>query len=219
LEPDLPRSFFSTIGGRREALPADAPGVAIRYAVAVALAVLGVVITATVGDLAEEAPYLISISVVMVVSWFGGFGPGVVASALSALGVDYFATEPLRTLTILDRENLVLVGAFLTATWLISWLNAARLRAEAEGETLLRQEQDARREAITGRNRMSFLAEASAVLAVSLDYRATLRQVAHLVVPTLADWCAVHIVGEDGEVSQLEVAHVDPSKVEWVRTT
>jgi hypothetical protein len=38
---------------------------------------------------------------------------------------------------------------------------------------------------------LRLLAEASAELSSSLDYRATLASVARLAVPQLADWCAV----------------------------
>ncbi len=60
-----------------------------------------------------------------------------------------------------------------------------------------------------------FLAEAGEVLSSSLDYRTTLSSVARLVVPTLADWCAVDILGEDGSVERLAVIHQDPKKVAW----
>ncbi len=59
-----------------------------------------------------------------------------------------------------------------------------------------------------------FLAEASKLLSGSLDYETTLASVARLIVPQLADWCAVHIVEKDGQVRQLAVEHVDPAKVE-----
>ena len=62
-----------------------------------------------------------------------------------------------------------------------------------------------------------FLAEASAALAGSLDYQATLKQVAHLAVPRFADWTAVDILSADGLLEQLAVAHVDPSKREMAR--
>ncbi|BAY96387.1 putative two component hybrid sensor regulator [Tolypothrix tenuis PCC 7101] len=60
-----------------------------------------------------------------------------------------------------------------------------------------------------------FLAEASAVLASSLDYQTTLDQVAQLATPELADWCTVHIVAADGAIEQIAVAHSDPAKLEW----
>jgi serine phosphatase RsbU (regulator of sigma subunit) len=61
---------------------------------------------------------------------------------------------------------------------------------------------------------LAFLADASAELASSLDYRSTLSKVATLVVPRLADWCAVDIVERDS-LTTLAVAHVDPEKVAW----
>jgi PAS domain S-box-containing protein len=67
----------------------------------------------------------------------------------------------------------------------------------------------------TLRERMTFLAEASELLASSLDYNHTLRQVAQLSVPGLADWCAIDMVGPNGEIERLGVAHEDPAKVRW----
>jgi PAS domain S-box-containing protein len=60
---------------------------------------------------------------------------------------------------------------------------------------------------------LRFLAEASDVLSSSLDYRETLSSVARLAVPTLADWCAVDVLEEDGSVERLAVEHPDPGKV------
>jgi len=64
--------------------------------------------------------------------------------------------------------------------------------------------------------KLAFLAEASAELASSLDYRTTLTNVARLVVPRLADWCVVYVI-EDGEYEPVAVAHVDPAKVAHAR--
>lgn len=60
-----------------------------------------------------------------------------------------------------------------------------------------------------------FLAQASEVLASSLDYQTTLERVAQLAVPELADWCTVHIVKENGSIEQIAVAHIDPAKLQW----
>ena len=67
------------------------------------------------------------------------------------------------------------------------------------------------------RERMTFLAEASELLASSLDYNRTLGRLARLCVPGLADWCAIDIVGPNGEIERLAVAHQDPEKVRWAR--
>jgi PAS domain S-box-containing protein len=65
------------------------------------------------------------------------------------------------------------------------------------------------------RQRMTFLAEASELLSSSLDYSLTLTQLTQLAVPVLADWCAIDMAGEDGEIMRLAVAHEDPEKVRW----
>lgn len=62
---------------------------------------------------------------------------------------------------------------------------------------------------------LRFLAEASKVLGSSLDYRTTLATVARLGVPRMADWCAVDMLSDTGEIERLAVAHVDPEKVAW----
>lgn len=62
-----------------------------------------------------------------------------------------------------------------------------------------------------------FLAEASGLLAGSLDYETTLASVARLAVPNLADWCIVHIIGANGRLRQLAVVHSDPVKEEAAR--
>ncbi len=62
-----------------------------------------------------------------------------------------------------------------------------------------------------------FLAEVNDVLASSLDYKTTLASVARLAVPHLADWCAVHILTDDGTIHQLALSHVDPAKVTFAQ--
>jgi len=45
----------------------------------------------------------------------------------------------------------------------------------------------------------------------------TLRQVAVLAAGDIADWCSVHIVESDETISQLAIAHKDPTKVTFAR--
>jgi len=62
--------------------------------------------------------------------------------------------------------------------------------------------------------RAAFLAEVGTVLAGSLEYLTTLKTVASLAVPSIADWCAVDILTEARKVERLAVAHVDPAKID-----
>lgn len=61
--------------------------------------------------------------------------------------------------------------------------------------------------------RSAFLAQAGAVLASSLDYEQTLRNVAQLAVPDIADWCAVDLADGDGGRNTVAVAHIDPERL------
>jgi PAS domain S-box-containing protein len=58
------------------------------------------------------------------------------------------------------------------------------------------------------------LAEAGAALASSLDYQQTLEEVAHMAVPSLADWCTVGLPAPDGTVPLVALAHVNERKAE-----
>lgn len=62
----------------------------------------------------------------------------------------------------------------------------------------------------------AFLADATRELTRSLDWEATIRRVAQLAVPDIADWCSVDIVEPDGSLSLVALAHADPAQVEWV---
>jgi PAS domain S-box-containing protein len=84
---------------------------------------------------------------------------------------------------------------------------SARKRLEEEHRRLLESEQAARTEAEAAARRAKFLAEASELLASSLDYEGTLKAVTRLAVPAFADWCLVHLGHEAGR--RLQAANVD----------
>jgi PAS domain S-box-containing protein len=104
--------------------------------------------------------------------------------------------------------------------WLVRDISA-RLRAEAlERDSrlkavLLSREQAARAEAEAARQRLAFLAQASAHLAGSLDSETALAGLARLAVPALADWCAVDLLDPDGAIRRLAIVHADPARVAW----
>src|SRR5205823_1949533 len=63
--------------------------------------------------------------------------------------------------------------------------------------------------------RLSFLAEASVMLFSSLDERTVLSAVADLVVPLLADWCAIQLLDDLGVLQTVALTHYDPAKAAW----
>ena len=62
--------------------------------------------------------------------------------------------------------------------------------------------------------RLEFLAQTTnQVLASSLDYQETLRNVTSLAVPQIADWCAMDLFNDEGGRESVAVAHTDPTKL------
>ena len=78
-----------------------------------------------------------------------------------------------------------------------------------------RKHAEAERARAAGQQR--FLLDAGALLASSLEYELTLDRLAQLVVPQVADWCAVHLLDADDTVRRLAIAHRDPAKAELAR--
>ncbi len=72
------------------------------------------------------------------------------------------------------------------------------------------------REARRREGTMRFFAEASTLLSSSLDHVSICERLAHLVVPSFADWCGVELA-EAGELRSIAIAHVDSAKVEAAR--
>jgi PAS domain S-box-containing protein len=96
-------------------------------------------------------------------------------------------------------------------------LVADRVAMAIEQSRLYEAEREARREAEAAQQRLQFLSEASRVLVSSLDYATTLEQMTELAVPGLADEVIVDVEGDDGELSRVAVAHVDPAKAVLIR--
>ena len=185
-----------------------------RYAVAAVAVAIAFLVKALLDPVVQgESPFLLLSAAVLVAAVFGGLGPGVFATLLGALLGDFFFLSPIGTLVPPNVGHGLTTALFLAQGLAISvigaWLATARQRAEAGVLRARENEKSLRRSEETQR----FLAEAGEVLSSSLDYRATLGRVARLAVPTLADWCAVDVLGDDGELERLAVAHQDPEKV------
>lgn len=140
--------------------------------------------------------------------------------AYQAEGIRSLLTIPLpvggvrrATLVIYHRSPHETTETELRVGVALGHLVASALWNAEAYEALERSSQAAERHA----SRMAFLADASARLG-SLDYETTLREVAQLAVPEFTDWCAVDVIQPDDRVERLITAHVDPDKVQLVRT-
>jgi signal transduction histidine kinase len=62
-----------------------------------------------------------------------------------------------------------------------------------------------------------FLAQASGILAGSLSDETMLGDLARYCVPRIADYCTIHIVGENGAIRRIETVHANPERQQTVR--
>ena len=91
-------------------------------------------------------------------------------------------------------------------------------RREEERVETLRRAQTARSEAEQAAHGAWLQAEASRMLSLSVDDDTMLAGLARLLSGTLADWCAMDVVDESGQVRRAALAHADPSRESTVRT-
>lgn len=67
------------------------------------------------------------------------------------------------------------------------------------------------------RERMEFLGMLNEAALEAIDHRDLMARVASAAVPRLGDWCTVHFFPHPDAAPEIEVGHVDPSRVEWAR--
>jgi len=120
----------------------------------------------------------------------------------TAVGAMSFTFASARSFPPLEREFFLAVG---------------RQTSQAiERAQLIAAERAARAQAEAAEQRLAFLADASSRLAGSLDVEATLRTIADLAVPALADLCIVELL-EEGRARPVAICHAQPEQERAVR--
>ncbi len=114
---------------------------------------------------------------------------------------------------VLDAGNVVSqLGAVFTD---ISELR----RAEQERVLLLESERAARRIAERVGEQVAVLADAMDALADTMHLDRSLSRFLSGLVPMMADWCAIDVVDDHGELRRVDSQAIDPALAEWVRRT
>ena len=124
-----------------------------------------------------------------------------VSRGYSLGAVDYILTPVVPE--ILRAKIMVFVDLFK---------KTEQIKRQGEERAKFIRAQAARKEAEARQERLAFLADASNVLAGSLELHDTFQNLAHLVVPRLADFCIIDIADENGTLQQVAVAHRDPAQ-------
>jgi PAS domain S-box-containing protein len=109
----------------------------LRYGLAVVSVGLALLITEMLGHVIKDTPSAFFFAAVMISAWYGGLWPGILASLLSTLALDYFFIPPLYGFSLVFADIPVFVVASITSI-AISAQHATRRRVEEE----LRQSRD-----------------------------------------------------------------------------
>jgi len=115
---------------------AEYRSLAKRYLVAIALTVLATVLQMWLTSILGGARYLILIGAIVMSATYGGFGPALLAIALSSMSATYFFINPKHSLLIINRADAIQLTIFDIFMIVLSWTiamyraEAARLRTE-----------------------------------------------------------------------------------------
>lgn len=99
------------------------------YAVAVAVVIVALLLSALMRPIVTPNPFLIIFAAIAISAAIGGLGPSLVAIAVAVMGVNYLFIPPLYTFKAAPLD-LMRLGAFSIVAILISGLSAGRRRAE-----------------------------------------------------------------------------------------
>src|SRR4029077_2618056 len=99
-----------------------------RYGLSVLLVAISTVVTFPLESFGVRTSLFFP--AVLLSTWFGGTGPGLLAVLLSTLSINFFFTEPFLTFQFSARDIPTTVAFFLSALVISSW-STSRKRAEA----------------------------------------------------------------------------------------
>src|SRR5919107_1493508 len=110
----------------------------LRYGVAVLAVGMAFLVKLLLDPLiVQETPFLLIFGAIMISAWYGGLGPGLLATVAAGLATDYFFLQPTSSFSGLSLETVPLLAFFLEGTLVCLLVEALRAaRSQAEGSTL-----------------------------------------------------------------------------------
>lgn len=98
-----------------------------QYGISVVVFFVALELTHLLWPLIEPSASTLFFAAIMIAAFYGGLGPGLLVSVLSALAIDYFFVAPFSGFE-LSVANTVRAGVFMLVAIMTSWLNASRKR-------------------------------------------------------------------------------------------
>ncbi len=126
----------------------------LHYSIAFLSVALALWTTLLLNPYLTPTPAVLFFAAVMLSAWYGGLGPGLLATLLSTLAIDYFFFKPLYPQNITNLNLVIPLLVFMLTAGLISWLNESRRTAQRKAEASLKllQESEVRFSRLTESN-------------------------------------------------------------------
>src|SRR5436853_2588255 len=123
------RRSVGGLAGQAAALRAIRSSAVARYALAVGIAAVGILVRLALDPVwGIRLPYITLFPAIMLSAWLGGLGPGIVTTLLCAAAAEYFWIEPSRSWAADNTSDLLGLAVFVAV---ISGLNEAWRRGTA----------------------------------------------------------------------------------------
>lgn len=186
----------------------------LHYGIALLSVALALGTTLLLNPYLNPMPAALFYAAVMVSAWYGGLGPGLLATVLSTLAINYFFFKPLYPQSITNLSRLVPLIVFMLAAGLISSLNESRRTAQQKAEASLKSLRES--EARFGR-----LTESNIIGVLVADLNGLIMEANDAFLQML------NYTGEDlrsgrirwGEITPLEYIEVSEQAIEELRIT
>jgi PAS domain S-box-containing protein len=158
-------------------------------------------------DVGLLSPFPVLILAVVYSAYVGGLRPALVSVTVSLLYALHFFAEPGLPLHYSPEQGRSLLA--VAASTLLAGLLASRLHERLRQAGSL---EFSRADAEALSRRFSFIEQGSLILSSARPFDEVFRDLSRLLVPALADWCAIHVAAEDGALRFVAGAHRDPSR-------
>ena len=144
-------------------------GRVLRYGFAISVSTLPVLLKLILDSqgLGKEAPFLLLIPAVLICAWYGGLGPGLLATALTGIGADLFFLPPYGVVTK-TADAAVALTVYGIEGIAVTWLTMVFRKSQEERVRLAGEERVARAE-LEAANRIRTWVHTSPMPIVSLD--------------------------------------------------
>ena len=141
-----------------------------RYGFALLVTALAVAVRVPLASLLGiEVPFILFFPTVTLCAWFGGFGPGLLATGLSAVAALFLYLEPLYSLALPNPRDFTRLALFVSGSSFISWICGSLRASVSAREAALAAEHAAHGDAEERQQQITTMLESMTDGFVALD--------------------------------------------------